>query len=295
MQTEAAIMGTCPLWYFDTSSGIWRQEGQGTYDSATGSFVGTVSHFSTWNYDIWNPAAYVSGRIVDSSGNPVQGAQVKFWGLGWYRQRWASGETYTGEDGRFNRVPVEVGVVFKYQASKGGHKSTVLQAGSLELNQEYDVGDIVLDAPMIQITLTWGENPRDLDSHLAAKLADGDNFHVYYSSEGSLSSSPYANLDTDDTTSYGPEVTSISRLRSGTYRYSVRHYAGDGTIATSSAEVNVVIPDVGIYRYTPPAGQAAGTDIWRVFDIVIDSGRVTTVNPINDYVTGNDTSDLLYP
>lgn len=113
---------------------------------------------------------------------------------------------------------------------------------------------------------------------------------------GSLASEPYAELDTDDTTSYGPEVTSISRLRQGTYRFSVRHFAGDGTIATSGAKIDLVIRGIGIYSYAPPAVQPEDTNIWRVFDIVVSSaGDVTAVNPINDYVTGGDTSELLYP
>jgi hypothetical protein len=96
--------------------------------------------------------------------------------------------------------------------------------------------------------------------------------------------------------SFGPEVVSISKLQPGTYMYSVRHFAGEGNISTSGAEVNIVVPGIGIYKYTPPATQASGTDIWRVFDIVIgSSGAVIAINTINDYVTGNDESPLLYP
>lgn len=300
MQTDAANLGTCPLWYFDTSTGTWKEEGSGTYDDAIGCFVGNVTHFSTWNYDIRYPAGYVSGRVVDSLGNPVQGAQVKCWGTGWYQQRWASGETGTAANGTFRRIPVEVGVVFKYQASKGGHKSTVLQAGPLAKNEEIDVGDIVLDSPLVQITLTWGADPRDLDSHLTARLVGNVTFHVFWSSKGSLSYSPWANLDTDDTSGFGPEVVSISNLRQGTYRYSIRHYTGDGTIGTSSAEVNVVIPDAGIYMFTPPTGQPTNVTIWRVFDIVVDANGRLTVNTINDYKvaplgSGGDESADLYP
>jgi len=297
MRSAAGGLGTCPLWYFNPRTGTWQEQGYGTYSPSLGCFVGNISHFSTWNYDILYPAAYVSGRVVDSNGNPVEGAEVKCWGRGWYQQRWASGETSTNINGTFRRIPVEVGVLFKYQALKGGHKSAVLDIPrSLTQGEEYNVGDILLDAPLVQITLTWGQNPRDLDSHLTARLNGNTTFHVYYSSKGSFSSAPYANLDTDDTTSYGPEVTSISRLRQGTYRYSVRHFAGSGTIETSGAEVNLVIPSVGIYRFTPPAGQPSGTDIWRIVDITVDSGgHVAAINPINDYVTGGDESELLLP
>jgi hypothetical protein len=300
MQADAASLGTCPLWYFDTATGTWKEEGSGIYDDTIGCFVGNVTHFSTWNYDIRYPAGYVSGRVVDSLGNPVQGAQVRCWGTGWYQQRWASGETQTGTGGNFTRIPVEVGVVFKYQASKGGQKSAVLQAGPLIKDQEFNVGDIILDSPLVQITLSWGADPRDLDSHLTARLTGNVTFHVYWSNEGSLSQEPWANLDTDDRNGYGPEVVSISRLRQGTYRYSVRHFAGDETIGTSGAVVNVIIPDTGIYRFTPPAGQPTNTTIWRVFDIVADANGRLTLNTINDYKLGalgsaGDESADLYP
>ncbi len=296
MQTEAASMATCPMWYFDASTGIWKEDGEGTYDAASETFTGTVSHFSTWNFDVAYPRAYITGRVVDSNGVPVWGAQVKCWGTGWTMQRWVSGETVTNDNGAFIRIPVEAGVTFKYQASKGGHQSIVLQAGPLDANEEYNVGDIVLDAPLIQITLTWGLNPDDLDSHLTAKLNSGITFHVYYGEDGSLTRAPFANLDTDDMDSYGPEVVSISKLQAGTYRYCVRHYSGDGAISTSGAEINLVIPNIGIYKYTPPSSQTAETDIWRVFDLVIDaSGKVTAVNTINDYVEGGDSSPLMNP
>ncbi len=296
MQSEASDLGTCPLWYFNTTLGTWNEQGIGTYDPISACFVGNISHLSTWNFDIYYPAAYISGRVVDSSGNPVQDAQVRCWGRGWYQQRWASGETATNANGTFKRIPIEVGVRFKYQASKGGHKSAILETGPLLLGQEYNVGDIVLDAPLIQITLTWGETPSDLDSHLTARLSGNNTFHVYYSQRGSLGFEPYSNLDTDDRDSYGPEVTSISRLRQGTYRYSVRHFSGIGNIASSGAQINMIIPGLGVYRFTPPSNQMNGTDIWRVFGIVIDStGKVTAVNTLNDYMTGSDNSEFLYP
>ena len=290
MQTEASALGTIPMWYFDVADGMWKEEGQGTYNATTGNFEGTVSHFSTWNFDWAYKRAYVSGRVVDSNGTPISGAKVECWSIGWTQ------EIITSSDGTFVRIPVETGVTFKYQASKGGHRSTVLTAGPFSENEENNVGDIILDAPLIQITLTWGANPRDLDSHLAARLNGNNTFHIYYYEEGSLTSWPYANLDTDERYGYGPEVVSISKLQAGTYRYSVRHFIGDGTIAASGAEVNVIIPNIGIYRYTPPTTQPSGTDIWRVFDIVIGStGTVTAVNLVNDYVTGTDESTLLYP
>ena len=304
MQEEAASMGTCPFWYFNTETGYWQEEGQGTYDPVLGCFVGTISHFSVWNGDTSFDRAWIDGRVVDSLGNPVQGARVRCWGSKNEGRsgRWNSGETSTPANGTFTRIPVESGVVFKCQASKGGKKGPIYTFGPFTSGTQNYVGDILLDAPIVQITLTWGANPRDLDSHLAANIPG--TFHVYFENLGSLTSEPHAALDTDDTTSYGPEVTSITNLRPGTYRFSVRHYTGTGDIETSGAVVNVVIDGIGIYRFTPPAGQPQDTrvggqkgpsGIWRVIDIVVGTTGNVTVDPINDYVLGPVDSALLYP
>ncbi len=293
MQSEAEALGACPMWYYDTETKYWIEEGSGTYDSATGSFIGEVSHLSTWNFDVSYPRAYISGRVVDGSGSPISGAQVECWGPGWTYSRWASGETCTAPDGTFTRIPVETGVIFQFKASKGGHDSSTYEIPrELEVDEEYDVGDIVLYAPTLQVTLTWGEDPSDLDSHFTSSNRD----HVYYMDKGSLTTSPYINLDTDDTTSYGPEVVSASQLASGTYRYSIRHFSGDGNIQNSGAVVNAVIEGIGIYRFTPPSEQASGTDIWRVFDIQVGAdGAISGFTVLNDYVTGGDTSEYLFP
>lgn len=285
----ASAPDTIDLWYYDTVDGYWKKEGTATKSGDV--YVGTISHFSTWNADYLYEQAYLTGRVVDPDGNPVSGATVVCDGVDYSGRSRAT----TGANGRF-RVSVKPDSSVRVWASKGGRSSTpTTETTPATEGGEKDIGDIVLTAPTTQITLTWGENPRDLDSHLAATV-NGENFHVYYSDKGSLVSEPYVELDTDDTSSYGPEVTSIAKLSQGTYRYSVRHYAGTGTIETSGAEVNVVIEGIGIYRFTPPVGQPEGTDIWRIIDIVVGSGgNVTAVNTINDYVTGGDHSDLLYP
>ena len=288
----ASAPNTIDLWYYDTADGYWKKEGTATKVGSV--YRGTVSHFSTWNADYLYDQAYLTGRVVNSEGTPQAGATVFCDGVDYSGRSQAT----TGTDGRF-RVSVRPNSSVQVWASKGGRSSTASTVTTpTTAGGEKDIGDIVLTSPVIQIALTWGENPSDLDSHLTARLVSGENFHLYWSNRSSysLTSEPYVELDTDDTTSYGPEVTSISKLIQGTYRFSVRHYAGDGNIATSGANIDVVISGVGIYNYTPPATQAEGTKIWRVVDIVVDSaGNVTAVNPINDYVTGDDTSDLLYP
>ena len=72
------------------------------------------------------------------------------------------------------------------------------------------------DEGLLQIVLTWGETPRDLDSHLLGPADENgdDYFHVYYRDKNAYSEDGdvIANLDLDDTSSYGPETTTIYNL-----------------------------------------------------------------------------------
>ena len=72
-----------------------------------------------------------------------------------------------------------------------------------------------IDADNLRIVLTWGEYPWDLDSHLYGKdkLTDSDVFHTcYWAKNYYQGSTAIAKLDVDDTTSYGPETTTIYEL-----------------------------------------------------------------------------------
>ncbi len=71
----ASAPATIPLWYFDEAVGLWKQEGTAT--KTGNNYVGEVSHFSFWNYDV--PANYVQFNctVVNSSGQPIPNVLVK--------------------------------------------------------------------------------------------------------------------------------------------------------------------------------------------------------------------------
>jgi hypothetical protein len=121
----------------------------------------------------------------------------------------------------------------------------------------------------ITIVLRWGATPSDLDSHLTGPTASGSRFHVYYAAKGSLTSSPYAALDIDDVSSYGPETITISRQLSGVYRYSVHDYTNRSTnpssgLAGSGAQVKVYRGGALIGEFNVP--NQPGT-LWTVFEL----------------------------
>jgi hypothetical protein len=61
---------TIPLWYFDETKGLWKQDGNAV--KSGNNYVGEVSHFSYWNCDIpLEKSVQFDLTVVDANGNPM--------------------------------------------------------------------------------------------------------------------------------------------------------------------------------------------------------------------------------
>ena len=60
---------TIPLWSFDYTTGLWKEEGEATLDGKR--YVGKVSHFSFWNCDYPFELINLSGKVVNEYGQPL--------------------------------------------------------------------------------------------------------------------------------------------------------------------------------------------------------------------------------
>lgn len=159
-------------------------------------------------------------------------------------------------------------------------------------NQNLNITPTVA-ANQMRIVLTWGDSPNDLDSHLVGPVATGSGkFHTYFSSKTYSSNGiKYADLDRDDTDSYGPEQTTIYVKSSGTYSYYVHDYSNKSSLnssamAKSGAKVVVYMGDSVMATYYVPSS-IDGT-LWHVFDYNFDTATLTPVNIISyrsDYET----------
>jgi len=131
-----------------------------------------------------------------------------------------------------------------------------------------------------RIVLSWGENPYDLDSHLWVPTHSGYS-HIYFSGKGNCGDSPWACLDIDDTTSYGPETITISRMQSGVYVYALQWYAGSGTWAGSNAVVRIYNSG-GLVRefHVPNDTTHTAKSWWYIFDL--NNGQITVHNTIQN-------------
>lgn len=136
----------------------------------------------------------------------------------------------------------------------------------------------IISGDNFRIVLTWGQNPRDLDSHVVGTLSNGNAFHVYYNlksqSDGDVE---VCNLDVDDTTSYGPETITLNATTSNPYYYYIYRYAGSGTVATSEAKIKVYQGENLVATFNVPNDQGSG-DYWNVFAIV--NGELVIKNTI---------------
>lgn len=137
-----------------------------------------------------------------------------------------------------------------------------------------------LEEGYYRVVLTWGQDPSDLDSHLFGKTSDY-NYHVYYSNKNGvgLEDAIVANLDVDDTTSFGPETTTFLTTTDGEYDFYVDWYSGSGTWASSGGKVEVYN---GAYLintyYAPNVSNRSGS--WKVFSI--KNGIYTDYNVISE-------------
>lgn len=147
----------------------------------------------------------------------------------------------------------------------------------------------------LRIKLTWGAQPSDLDSHLTGPLAAGGRFHVYYGSRGALATSPFAALDVDDVTSYGPETITVTRQQNGVYRYSVHDYTNRNSttasaLAASGATVTVYVRGQIVATYAVPSG--AGT-VWTVFEM--ENGVLRRINQMGFGTSFDPASSAVQP
>jgi uncharacterized protein YjdB len=132
----------------------------------------------------------------------------------------------------------------------------------------------------LRITLTWGANPRDLDSHLFGPAASGGRFHTWFAGRNGPDGE---RLDNDFTGGFGPENTTVPTPLPGVYRFYVQHFSGSSSMAAGNATVTVTLNGIQLGTFHPPARpNEQNGDIWEVFSL---SG--STITAINTFVSGS--------
>jgi hypothetical protein len=144
---DAKAPSTTPLWYFDESLGMWKEDGSATLTG--GNYVGKVSHFTDWNLDYMDSSGTLSMRVV-CNGIPTDGVVITIVG--------DDGSKYfvhpggrTGPDGtiRFRRFPAGFPVQIDIRSDKNNGEFYINTPVTVTLNpgETRDIGDVSLNSP----------------------------------------------------------------------------------------------------------------------------------------------------
>jgi Carboxypeptidase regulatory-like domain len=103
--STSAGVATIPLWYYDEAARVWVREGQAN-QQADGSYLASVSHFTTWNLDHKGVTATIKGCLRDSQGNAPTTAGT----LGLRSQGWMNTLSGYTPDGSFTILRVSANI-----------------------------------------------------------------------------------------------------------------------------------------------------------------------------------------
>lgn len=134
----------------------------------------------------------------------------------------------------------------------------------------------------LRAILTWGASPSDLDSHLKIYNGSGTQVaHVYYGDTTySEDGVEMAGLDVDDTSSYGPETTTIYQLKAGYMYYFYIYNFSDGTLIPTNAKVEIKDGNRLIATVIPPGETSDSTTggYWKVFSYSANTKEIRIKN-----------------
>ncbi len=166
---------TIPLWYFDETNGLWKEEGFATKNGS--SYVGEVTHFSFWNCD--EPGSFVrfDCRFVTADNQPLQNVFVKITAINSVSNTRGS---YTNADGYiFGMVPANEQLkleIFNYAGCGLPAFSRIFNTSGATLS----MGTIVIPAgqsqAIIKGTVTNCQN--EPVSNGAIMFSDGNVFSI---------------------------------------------------------------------------------------------------------------------
>ena len=241
----------------------------------------------------------LKGQVTNAlNGQPLPGAEVCI----------AGRCTFTDSSGNYTLDKIPAGtllpafgatptyggaplsVQFNDESTENTHTVTCSKQGFLTyVNNQVDLrpGGILnlnmslspeLQEGNLRFVLNWSATPTDLDSHLLTPEINGNAYHVYFDNRGSVESAPFALLDYDITTGFGPETMTIYDLRPGMYRYYVRNFSENPSITTSNAVVQVY--GVGGLLHTIQVPSSGNGNYWHVCDVNGQTGDIIVKNNI---------------
>ena len=174
---------------------------------------------------------------------------------------------------------------------KDGYSNLVAKCPCTGLT--YALSPVMHNLDGLRVVLTWGDTPKDLDSHMAYPGS-----HVYWEKKRGAN----AMLDVDEIHGFGPETVTLERKHQGeTYVYAVHDYTDrdhptSSALSASQAKVFVYVGESLVRTYYVPRNQLG--NLWTVFRITgegefqdINTMRGVNVDAANVLGTLSDVSN----
>ena len=234
------------------------------------------------------PVQALSGIVTNAlTGQPLAGATVQVIGT--------ATTTTTGNGGRFALSGVPGGGQILRVSASGFVTTTRTVNVVAGTNPDVAIALVpVSSSDAIRIVLTWGEQPRDLDAHLSGPNRTSGRFHVFFRNRQAPAASPYAILDRDDTSSFGPETITISRdpttgnFVAGEYRYWVHNFSNVPEFNVSNAHVTIVRGNDQLAEFdVSDASGDPALDIWRVANLTVGTNGDVSIAPVQSFTSGD--------
>lgn len=137
---------TIPMWHYNEDKAKWIEEGVGILDN--GFYTAEVSHFTKWNCDRpYGETSKIVGRVIDYSGNPIEGASVVQKGITYRFQN----STKSNEKGEFE-LPTPESNESNVEAQFEFYGSTIINyITSPNKGQTNYIGDIKINVSIDNI------------------------------------------------------------------------------------------------------------------------------------------------
>ena len=106
---------------------------------------------------------------------------------------------------------------------------------------------------------------------------------MFYVNKGSLAAEPFASLDVDDVSGFGPEITTIRRPKVGIYRFFLHNFSQRFDPGMTGSPTRVELNYLGrTVAFSPPAGE--GTNLyWHLFDLEVGADCSMTLFRYNRF------------
>jgi len=268
---STAPPSTANLYRFEPGTGAWVD--QGPISITSGTYNAEVDAFG--QYMVGSPIATpvtVTGCVNDDSGAPAANVRMEIEGISYS----GTAQATTDGVGSFT-LPARSSSRIIVSGRRGAFLTNSVARDVTTTQVDLTPCLTLPSANAATVRLTWGENPRDIDSHLRTP----DGAHVYFASKGSLTAAPFSSLDVDDVTGFGPEVTTIRRPKVGIYRFYLHNYSQSFNPGMTGSPTRVELNYAGRpVVFTPPAGEGSALYL-HVFDLYIAPNCTMTLYRYN--------------